>query len=172
MLNELAKKYNTDKSTSWHSYTPIYEELFNKLEPKKLLEIGIFGGASLRMWRDYFPKTKIYGIDNDERNLFDEQGIDCLLADQSNENDLITVGKKFGNFDIIVDDGSHLVEHQIFSFKTLFPFLSFGGIYVIEDCSRIKELMQGLQGYNFAIIPSNPKTETGNDDNYLLVIKK
>jgi len=47
---------------------------------------------------------------------------------------LIAAHKKYGKLDIIIDDGSHHGEHQLISFNTLFPLLSPGGFYIIEDC--------------------------------------
>lgn len=149
-LTLLGRKYNTDKSNglyqegiqgSGHNYTPIYDSFFNKIRHKKLnfLEIGFYQGSSARMWRDYFPHAEFYFIDIDLQ-WFITYGKDlhatCNLhvVDQSNACRLQEFIKIVGsNFDIIIDDGGHTMQQQITSFTSLFPYLTSGGIYVIED---------------------------------------
>ena len=152
-LNHLATLYPSDKSKVYgHDYIPGYEQLFQpiKYSVKNVLEIGIGclnhenamlqkfkyrSGNSLRMWRDYFPKAKIFAIDiYPQGMIYDEERIITLVADQSSEKDLVRVVKTIGsNIDIIIDDGSHYAEHQRFSFEILEKYLESGGIYVIED---------------------------------------
>jgi len=103
-LCKLAKKYNTDKYYA-HEYTQHYHNYFNPIKHKvyNLLEIGIWEGASLRMWRDYFPNAEIVGIDIDESKMCTEDRITSLNMDGTNTK-LIT--DLFKEFDIIIDDGS------------------------------------------------------------------
>jgi hypothetical protein len=63
-LCEIGKKHKTDKQ--WHGYTKVYYEIMKELKDENInfLEIGIYFGASLRMWHEFFKKGKIYGIDN------------------------------------------------------------------------------------------------------------
>ncbi|MEO6133409.1 MAG: class I SAM-dependent methyltransferase [Saprospiraceae bacterium] len=140
-LTSLARIYQTDK---WggHFYTPIYEQWFRSLryKPVRLLEIGVggyaklqMGGDSLRMWKSYFPEGTITGIDIYDKSELNESRINTYKGDQSDADFLENVSEKEGPFDIIVDDGSHLQSHILESFKTLFPLLKSGGIYVIED---------------------------------------
>lgn len=140
-LTGLAVIFGSDK---WgkHSYTPHYEKHFDRFKRKKvkILEIGvggneskILGGASLRMWKSYFRKGYIYGMDIYDKSALQEKRIKIYQGDQSDEVFLKKVGGEAGPFDIIVDDGSHFNEHIIISFITLFPYLNNGGIYVIED---------------------------------------
>jgi hypothetical protein len=98
-----------------------------------LAKMGYKTGNSLRCWRDYFSNANIYGIDIFEHNII-ENRIKTFKADQSNYNDLINVITNINStLDIIIDDGSHIAAHQVFSFMTLEKFLSKNGIYVIED---------------------------------------
>jgi hypothetical protein len=91
-------------------------------------------GASLLMWRDYFPEAQIYACDIREETLFQAERIKTIECDQSDVLSLLKmVGEFGGEFDIIIDDGSHIKEHQILTAKTLLPYLSRGGVYVIED---------------------------------------
>jgi hypothetical protein len=140
-LTSLAKIYKSDK-WGFHSYTPIYEKWFAPLrhKPVRLLEIGIggydkplLGGDSLRMWKKYFPKGIITGIDIYAKDSLAEDRIRIYKGDQYDAAFILAVAKREGPFDIIIDDGSHIQSHIIKSFETLFPLMSPGGIYVIED---------------------------------------
>lgn len=131
----------TDKGPSGHNYTEIYEKYFNELQhkPLKFLEIGFLIGGSARMWDAYFSQAQLHFIDVSEE-LFQKYGYGlsnrCHLhiADQSNADDLLQfIEKVGGEFDIIIDDGGHKMHQQITSFKTLFPFVKSGGLYIIED---------------------------------------
>jgi len=101
-----------------------------------MLEIGISTGASIFMWRDYFQKSKIYGIDIEVTPAVENQErIIVSQADQGNYYDIIATLNKWNNpiFDLIIDDGSHVVSHQRNTIQTLWPSLKKGGIFIIED---------------------------------------
>jgi 8-demethyl-8-alpha-L-rhamnosyltetracenomycin-C 2'-O-methyltransferase len=142
-LAELASRYGSDK---WgiHRYAEHYERHFAPLRdrPLTVLEIGVGGmgfddptkgGASLRMWKRYFPRALIYGVDIVDKRALSDQRITVLRADQSDPAELAGVVETTGPLDIIIDDGSHVNEHVLTSFRTLFPHLRNGGLYVIED---------------------------------------
>jgi len=140
-LNELAKIYKTDK---WglHFYTPHYNEHFKRFRNKKLvlLEIGVgghedpkAGGNSLRMWKKYFPFGSINAIDIFDKSALEERRINIFKGSQVDKEFLHSVIEKIGTPDIIIDDGSHINEHMIETFKILFPLLKDGGVYVVED---------------------------------------
>jgi demethylmacrocin O-methyltransferase len=140
-LTSLAKIYQTDK---WghHFYTPVYEQWFaaKRYQCVRLLEIGVggyarphYGGDSLRMWKRYFSKGRITGIDIYDKKALEEARIQIFQGDQTEVAFLQQVSQDAGPFDIIIDDGSHIQSHIIASFETLFPLMSSGGIYVIED---------------------------------------
>ena len=140
-LTSLAKVYQTDKWGS-HYYTPIYEQWFASLryKPVRLLEIGVggydrslLGGDSLRMWKRYFEKGIITGIDLYNKSALGEHRINIEQGDQCDALFLQEVSRRHGPFDIIIDDGSHVQSHIIASFEALFPLMPTGGIYVIED---------------------------------------
>lgn len=136
ILNNLALKYGTDKKMGHHDYTKHYEYWFKSLKNDKikLLEIGVKKGASVRMWEEYFPLGSIVGIDINKNCLKQRsKRIQIEIGDQGDEVFLNSVGKKYGPFDIIIDDGSHRWRHQIDGHKQLFPYLKKGGLYVIED---------------------------------------
>lgn len=140
-LAALALVYNTDKWGS-HWYARYYERFFAPRRSRRLnvLEIGIggyrdpeAGGGSLRMWRTYFPKSRIYGIDIHDKRPHDEARIKTFCGSQADPAFLARVVQQIGTLDIVIDDGSHQNEHVLTSFGILFPHLSDGGLYVIED---------------------------------------
>lgn len=140
-LTKLSRINCTDKGTT-HQYTIKYDFHFQKLRKKRLniLEIGVggyefpnAGGESLRMWKFYFPQSKIYGIDLYDKKSLEERRIKIFQGSQADTEFLHEVHKTIGEIDIIIDDGSHINEHVITTFNVLFPGLKMGGIYVIED---------------------------------------
>jgi len=135
-LDQIAVKHNTDKSSLYHNYAEIYELFFSRFRDQNinLVEIGVLLGNSLRMWKDYFPSGNIFGIDiKPECKKYEEDKITIFIGDQNDELFLEKTGSVIGKIDIIIDDGSHVVDHQIGSFSKLFPKLKENGIYVIED---------------------------------------
>ena len=140
-LGSLARKFGSDK---WgdHFYTRHYDRHFAEFREQriKLLEIGIggfesptLGGESLRMWKYYFRRGMIYGLDVFDKSPIDEPRIHTIMGDQSDPECLKAIADGLGPLDIIIDDGSHLSSHIITSFTALFPYVIDGGLYVIED---------------------------------------
>jgi len=141
-LNKLASINGTDKWND-HWYTQHYQRHFRpfRLKRIKILEIGIggyenalSGGDSLRMWRSYFPFAEIHGLDIIDKRVHAERNIHIHVGSQVDPVFLDKIIKEHGPFDIIIDDGSHVNEHVIFSFEHLFlNGLTKNGIYVVED---------------------------------------
>jgi hypothetical protein len=128
-LNRLALLFGTDKWGS-HWYTQHYQRYLRPLKDQRLnvLEIGVGGyesseegGESLRMWKAYFRKSQIVGIDLYDKTHLREPRIDIRQCDQTDSEALLRLSSEYGGFDIIVDDGSHLNEHVIKTFQILFP---------------------------------------------------
>jgi hypothetical protein len=139
----LAEKYLSDKTPKInHYYTPEYYQLLKDKKYEKVLEIGIGypdlmcrftndtykAGASLYMWKEYFETSEIFGCDIRDIQL---EGIKTFVCDQSDTLQLENMMDKIGNVDFIIDDGSHILSHQIISFKTLWKYCN--DIYIIED---------------------------------------
>lgn len=152
-LNEIANKYNTDKGTDYHGvsahgYAPIYETYLSKWREDKIrmLEIGVCmeyteGGQSVRMWHEYFPSASIYTFDIvNMKRLEGELGdrVKFYRGDQGNRTDLETMYKEFGSkeFDFILEDGSHIHNHQMISLAYLFKYIKSGGYYILEDITE------------------------------------
>ena len=130
--------YNTDKP-SFDVYFRNYERLFGPLAGRKihLLELGISQGGSLELWRDYFRRGTIAGIDISPVRLDDPTGrIHVYQGLQQDTALLDRVRRETApdGFDIIIDDCSHIGEFTALSFWHLFDrHLKPGGLYVIED---------------------------------------
>ena len=140
-LTQLGYYFNTDKVGS-HFYTTHYQNHFKKLRKKriKMFEIGvggyessINGGNSLRMWKRYFPFAKIVSLDLYDKSPLEQSRIKIYQGSQTDPLILDKIIEENGEFDIIIDDGSHINEHVIFTFNHLFPKMKNPGIYVIED---------------------------------------
>ena len=142
-LDHLATKYGSDKF-GWHYYTPAYHRHFQSLrhEDITLLEIGIggyadpaAGGASLRMWHEYFTRAQIFGLDFFDKSSLAEGRMQVFKGSQADPRAITTVldASRTGLLDIVVDDGSHRSEHIITSFLMLFPYVADNGWYVVED---------------------------------------
>jgi Methyltransferase domain len=121
----------------WHHYLPIYERYFAPFRTGRvrMLEIGVSRGGSMAMWRDYFgPQAVIFGIDiNPACATLDGESGRVRIGSQDDPDFLRGVVEEMGGIDIVLDDGSHLGRHMRASFETLFPLLSEGGVYMIED---------------------------------------
>ncbi|MFF5265344.1 hypothetical protein ACFY4C_41220 [Actinomadura viridis] len=140
-LDALSVRYGSDKWASFHWYTPHYDRHFApyRERPVRVLEIGIggydqeAGGGSLRMWKRYFRRGLVFGLDLYDKTRLDAPRMRALVGDQGDPGTLAGIVAEHGPFDIVIDDGSHLNEHVHTSFHTLFPLLRDGGLYVIED---------------------------------------
>lgn len=136
-LDAIALASGTDKSSVHHYYTKIYSDYFDviKDKPLKFLEIGIFYGHSVRMWEAYFSKAELHFIDIDSSRIeYQSTRSHYHFLDQSNPYALNQfIESTGGDFDIMIDDGGHMMNQQITSFLLLFSALKSGGVYVIED---------------------------------------
>ena len=121
----------------WHHYIPIYDRYFSQFRarPIRFLEIGVSKGGSLRVWRNYFGENAtIYGIDNDPACAsHDGKFGQVRIGSQADPDFLREVVQEMGGIDIVLDDGSHMMSHIRTSLEALFPLLSEGGIYMMED---------------------------------------
>lgn len=140
-LTRAAIRYGSDKFGG-HLYTPVYHELFRNLRelPLRFMEIGVggyntpqAGGASLKMWAEYFPYAQIIGLDIEPKQLEINPRVKILQGSQVDIDLLDSIVEENGPFDIIIDDGSHVVSHMLETFTFLYPLMASAGIYAIED---------------------------------------
>lgn len=137
-LQELAKKYGTDKQESEHNYIPMYQKLLSTTKVDNLLEVGLGSGASVKMWRDYFPDAQIhcveyFDIENKEKWNNTEGNIDGVKIYRGDSTKIETWDTIPYGLDVIIDDGSHHPDDQIKTFELAFEHLHIGGYYFIED---------------------------------------
>tara|TARA_R100000657_G_C4682122_1_gene131705 strand:+ start:1474 stop:2265 length:792 start_codon:yes stop_codon:yes gene_type:complete len=116
----------------------IYDSHLSHLRDEKLniLEIGVFNGGSLYMWKNYFPNSKVTGIDIDpytKRWEETDKDIKVYIGDQCDLKFLQEIVDKEGPFDLIIDDAGHENDQIITSLDFLFNHLNEGGTYVVED---------------------------------------
>ena len=126
-------EFTTDKIN--HGYMEVYEPLFSSMEDvKKVLEIGIYQGESLKLLSHFFKDGVIHGIDILDCSHLNSNKIKTYIYNQENIDDLNEfISIVGGEFDLIIDDGGHTMRQQQISFGLLFKHLKKGGVYIVED---------------------------------------
>ena len=142
-LNDLEKFYfyNDHKNLNkWMHYFEAYDRFFYRYRGRDItvLEIGVFKGGSLQMWKDYFKtstnKVCIYGIDIDpDCKGLEEDDIKIFIGSQEDRKFLREVREEIGKVDILIDDGGHTMDQQIITFEELFDLVADDGVYLCED---------------------------------------
>jgi hypothetical protein len=121
----------------WDHYFDIYDRHFGRFRNRaaRVLEIGIYSGGSLEMWRDYFgPRCQIYGIDIEPAcRAYESDFVKVFIGDQGDRNFWKRFKREAPAIDIVIDDGGHLAQQQIVTFEELLPHLQPGGVYLCED---------------------------------------
>ena len=136
-LNEILKYFDCDKSNIVHGYDKFYLRELEKFKNFKMniLEFGIHNGSSQAAFCKYFDNSNIIGVDkNPYYKKFYSKKIRSLYCDVSDRNSLKNLKEylKF-EFDVIIDDASHMPEHQLKTFIEMFDMVKSKGIYVIEE---------------------------------------
>jgi hypothetical protein len=203
-LAHLCEKYGSDKGAitssghpyPWppHTYSDYYKRIWGhcREKVKKVFEcgigtnnpnlpssMGIAGkpGASLRVWRDYFPNAFIYGSDIDKSVLFSENRIRTYYIDQLNPDAILHCWNEIGeeDFDFMVDDGLHTFEAGTCLFMNSISRLSRYGIYVIEDVNQA-DLIKYRDFFNpkayIVDYVSLYRPNVGLGDNNLVVVRR
>jgi hypothetical protein len=140
-LTRASIRFGSDKFGG-HQYTPDYHRLLAHFRerPINFLEIGVggyaspeAGGSSLRTWADYFPHARIVGLDIMPKMLSISPRVSIVRGSQIDTRLLDQLTNDFGPFHVVVDDGSHVPEHMVTTFRHLYPKLAEDGIYIVED---------------------------------------
>lgn len=132
-LDEIATRHPTDKGTG--GYFPFYERHLgpDRESVRRVLEIGIDRGHSLRLWRDWFPNADVVGLDINPGKCFSgEPRITCLAGD-SRGNGTAAALAEYGPFDVLIDDGGHHTSEHHAVLNNLAGLVVPGGWLVIED---------------------------------------
>lgn len=191
-LCKLAYKYGTDKCPRIkHNFTPYYYSIFKSMRKsvKLFFEMGIgfyqdmqkvdktydpnlkrwyHKGASLKMWRDFFPNAQVVGADLRHQTLFKDERIDTYLCDERDPKQVNNLLKKIGEkIDIFIDDGSHNKDLQVLLAKTALPLLKRDVIYIIEDVTHTDYVRSSLKKYDCEVIECSKRWR----DDHLLIIK-
>jgi cephalosporin hydroxylase len=121
----------------WAHYFPAYERHLAKYinSPVLFIEIGCGEGGSLQLWKKYLgPYARIVGIDiRPECRQFEEDQISVRIGKQEDTTFLQNVLEEFGSPDVVLDDGSHIMDHIQSTFRFLYSRVSLTGTYIIED---------------------------------------
>ena len=139
-MNDL-EKYFTENTGNlihkWKHYFNIYDRYFSRYRGTDVhvMEIGVFHGGSLQMWKHYFgPNAKIYGVDiNPHCKQLEEEQIEIFVGDQADRKFLRSIANAVPKIDILIDDGGHRMDQQINTFEELFPHIDKEGVYLCED---------------------------------------
>jgi len=175
-------KYYDTRKVDLHNYIPTYENLFKDLKNKPIdfLEIGIYNGGSLKLWRDYFTHANITGIDivytELAKTTLADINVNVYLSDSTDSNsDVLTTKIQNTDFDIIIDDGCHSFESQYKTLQNYWKKLKIGGIYIIEDIeprtlynSNCIAMLKMIS--DFEII--NLSKQDNRDDSILFIFRK
>lgn len=172
IYNKYINTENSDKGY-YHGYIPLYNKLLNNYKNCDVFcEIGIARGFSLRMWNQFFyEKTKIFGIDINLNYL--EPDIKNQFSDRINliESDILNINNthiKNLNFDVVIDDGSHQLNHQIETIEFFIKRMNVGGMIIIEDVqsqTNLDILSKKYKGYSI-----NIQVETIPDDRLFIIL--
>ncbi len=149
-MNDLEQYFNNNKGRlvhKWQHYFDIYDTHFSRFRNKEvvILEIGVFHGGSLQMWKHYFgDKARIYGVDiNPRAKELEEDNITILIGSQSDRTFLQTIKNQIPPIDILIDDGGHKMKQQIITFEELFSHVKPDGVFLCEDLHTSYRLSYG-----------------------------
>jgi hypothetical protein len=121
----------------WRHYFKIYHHHFAKFigSDVRIVEIGIYSGGSLEMWKEYFgAKCQVYGVDIEEAcRVYEDDATRIFIGDQADPAFWRDFLAEVESVDLVVDDGGHKPYQQIATFEALFPSLRPGGVYICED---------------------------------------
>jgi hypothetical protein len=121
----------------WVHYFDIYERHLERFRGKSpvMIEIGVMGGGSLAMWKEYLgPGSKIIGIDiNPDCKVHEDEGIEVFIGSQDDPEVIDRIFSRYPKVDIVLDDGSHKMQHMIVSFNLMYDRVQPNGVYIVED---------------------------------------
>lgn len=138
-INSLHRNKTGKVSNKWESYLSYYDVLLNSLRnnPVSMLEIGVQNGGSLETWAEYFQSGKCFiGCDIDPKCgelVFDDNRINVVVGDANSSTAFKAIQTISHDFDIVIDDGSHISTDVLNSFVNYFPLVKPGGLYIVED---------------------------------------
>jgi len=183
-LTQLNERHKSDKGMAGrhpgdhpHSYIEnYYEKTFATLKSstKNILEVGVSKGDSMKLWYDYFQNATVYGVDKfpkwddkDKQKYIDRCKI--IIGNSVQEQTYVDISNQL---DIIIDDGSHKIHHQLQTFKLLFPKLKTNGLYIIEDIMDIDSNIESFMSLHSNVKIYDFRSITKKFDDVIIEIKK
>lgn len=154
----------------WSHYFDIYHRHFKEFVGKDvhILEIGVYSGGSLEMWREYFgPNCHVYGVDiNEACKVYKNEYTTIFIGDQADRKFWKLVKEKVPRVDILIDDGGHEAEQQMITLEEMLPHISPGGIYLCEDLqgrrNKFIHFVYGLSSALYDFLGSQESDSTYN----------
>ena len=139
-LSELSKNYGTDKHTLHCYIDEVYEKIFPKrrLSSAKVLEIGVYGGESIKLWKDYFANATVYGLDVSECGAV--KNLDRVVHIVDDAYNINTINSLPNDFDIVIDDGPHSLESMIIFLSEYSKKIKTNGVLILEDIQDYNDL--------------------------------
>ncbi len=139
-MNDLEKYFLENKGRlihKWMHFFEVYDRHFSRYRGKDvvILEIGVFHGGSLQMWKEYFgPKAQIHGVDINPRcKELGEEQVTIHIGSQSDRGFLRKLKAELPPIDILIDDGGHTMQQQIVTFEELYDAVKPDGVFLCED---------------------------------------
>lgn len=137
-LEEYFDRHDTGPGIwKWQHYFSIYDRHFARFRGRQVhvLEVGVYSGGSLEMWRAYFGEgAHIYGVDIDERcRAYERSGVRVFIGDQADPEFWTRFRAEVPVVDIVIDDGGHQLHQRRATLEALLPHIQPGGVYVCED---------------------------------------
>jgi SAM-dependent methyltransferase len=196
----LGTKYPTDKSPyntentrttngsgHRHPYTAVYDFIFSSIRYKEisLAEIGVLDNMSMKCWRDYFTKTKLYGFDYSQEYIDHGKSLNLVntiydFIDVKSIESIDSALGKYGKYDVIIEDSTHELNDQIRVCNLAHKHLNPGGILIIEDIFRnidedkflegISEVKKYYSSITFVMTEHKLKYSPGWDNDKLLIL--
>jgi hypothetical protein len=124
----------------WRHYFEIYHRHFQKFVGREVhvVEVGVYSGGSLAMWKDYFGRDcRVYGVDIEPAcRAFEDDQVQIFIGDQGDPEFWSRFVSEVPAIDVVIDDGSHEPEHQIVTLEALLPHVRPGGVYLCEDALK------------------------------------
>lgn len=121
----------------WTHYFDVYTRHLSKFVGRSphVVEIGIYSGGSLGMWRQFFgPGCHVSGIDIEPAcKSYAGDGVTIHIGDQADRGFWKAFREQSPPVDVLIDDGGHATEQQRITLEEMLPHLRPGGVYVCED---------------------------------------
>lgn len=121
----------------WNHYFDIYERHLRRFRGASpvVIEVGVMGGGSLSMWREYFGSgSRIIGVDiNPDCKIHESEDIEVFVGSQDDPAIIESIFSKYPKVDVVIDDGSHVMQHMITSFELMYHRVQSNGVYIVED---------------------------------------